>query len=97
MVRSFEDAKAKVLEAIAERSETPKPKVTGVVDGIESFREAAVDGLLLRSGISVKDADKSGGNNMRSFSLLEIGRQCLAARGEVVSGLYFRFSWSCII
>ena len=72
-------ARAGVLESLKKRS---VPIGTGVVkDESDKFREAAVDALCLRGGISLSTKPAEGANELRSFSLQSLAIESLAREG----------------
>jgi hypothetical protein len=79
---STQSAYEKILDQIS-----PDKGTTGVVrDGRDSFREAALEGLMVRSGALARKDCKSGGETMVGFSLMELARECLSRAGLSTAG-----------
>lgn len=76
---SVDAAGAGVLEQLKKAG---VPTGTGVVkDEIDKFREAAVDALCLRGGISMSTKPAEGASELRSFSLKDLAVESLAREG----------------
>lgn len=88
---SVEAARAAIMEKLME-SGAPIP-ARGSLDVSrdegDKFREAATEGLLMRSGISV-DKPVDGARELRGMSLRDLAIECLSREGE--SGLIRRSS-----
>ena len=81
---SIEVAQDQVLDAIAKRSQpltdATNPNIEVGKEAGEKFREAATDGLILRSGMNIqKPAD--GASQLRSLGFAEIAREALNISG----------------
>lgn len=75
-IRSGEDLATvyqKVLDQITPRGGT----VETIVDGRDSFRDAAMEGLMVRTGAMKRSDCKHGGETMVGFSLMELARESL--------------------
>lgn len=82
---SLDTARAGVLEQL---KRTGVPAGTGVVkDESDKFREAAVDALCLRGGISMSTKPAEGASELRSFSLKDLAVESLAREGGDYSKL----------
>lgn len=85
--KTAEEVRAAVIENLIQK----KPPVnTGVrvgEDAGDKFRSAAVDGLMLRSGISLEHP-AAGAEEFRSISLRELAIECLRTDGEDAARLF---------
>ena len=63
----------KVLDQITPTGST----VERGVDGRDTFRDAAMEGLMVRSGAMKREDCKHGGESLAGYSLLEMARECL--------------------
>jgi hypothetical protein len=80
--KSVEEAQRSVLDKLAEKHTAQAPGVITITkDGRDSTREAAVDGLLLRSGMVKVDKPADGADEFRGMSLMDIAKECLRKAG----------------
>ena len=74
---SIESVQDKILDAIAARTVSlSTAKVEIGKEASEKMREAATDGILMRSGMKVKNA-AAGAEQMRGMGFADIARTCL--------------------
>lgn len=78
--KSIADAKESVLDKVSERQVAPG-HVSRIADGADSFRAAAVDGILLRAGDVKVEKPSAGADDFRGATLLDIAKQCLSRAG----------------
>lgn len=73
------DSLAKVYRSIldADPNQSRPLNVEVVQDGRDSFREAATEGIKLRAGLMQSKDAKHGGEEFRSYTLMEMARECL--------------------
>ena len=55
----------------------PATGVTMKQDGRDSFRSAAIDGMMLRSGVVNVDKPAAGAHELRGMSLLDLAKESL--------------------
>lgn len=83
--KTVEEAQRSVLDKLAERDKAKTPAPGSIVltkDGRDSFRAAAIDGLLLRSSVGVViDKPTPGSDEIRGMSLLRLAEECLVRAG----------------
>jgi|GEM_PF-658192 len=83
--KTVEEAQRLVLDKLAERHISPvQGSIIMTQDGHDSFRSAAVDGMLLRSGVVEVAKPVSGADEFRGKSLLRIAEECLIRAGRKV-------------
>lgn len=76
---TLDTARAGVLDQL---KRTGVPHGTGVVkDETDKFREAAVDALCMRGGVSLSTKPAEGASELRSFSLKDLAVESLAREG----------------
>ena len=80
---SIDEARKVVLEKLAQKKENqPLGQVVVEADERDKFRNAAIDGLLLRAGISIpKEKLAPGAEDLKGRTLLDIARECLQRAG----------------
>lgn len=76
---SVEDTRKAVMEHLRTNNAPVSARVT--TDEGDKFREAAADGMMLRSGISV-EKPAEGASDFRGMSLRDLAIQCLSREGE---------------
>ncbi len=81
---SVEDARKSIMEELAKKQTTLNVKVTA--DAKEKFRAAAVDALLLKSGITL-EKPAPGAVEMRKIKLRSLAQECMEREG--VQGLRY--------
>jgi hypothetical protein len=79
--KTVEEAQRSVMDKLAEREEVPKQNISVTQDGRDSFRAAAIDGLLLKAGQVRIDKPAAGASEFRGMSLLDIAKDCLRRAG----------------
>jgi len=79
--KTVEESQRSVLDKLAEREEVPKQNIVITQDGRDSFRAAAIDGLLLKAGQVRIDKPAAGASEFRGMSLLDIAKDCLRRAG----------------
>ncbi len=82
--KSVEEAQRAVLDAMVERQKTSQPdtgSISRIRDGVESFRDAVTDGLLLRDGKIKVEKPAGGADQFRGMSLLRMAEECLREAG----------------
>lgn len=82
--KTMEEAQRAVMDKIAERSAAQTPRQGTIVltkDGADSFRSAAIDGLLLRDGTVRIEKPADGADQIRGKSLLRLAEECLVRAG----------------
>lgn len=87
--KTIEEAQRAVLDKVEEQSLAQMPingAITIIKDGRDSTREAAVDGLLLRSGVVQIEKPAPGSNEFRGMSLFDIAKECLRRAGLKTTG-----------
>jgi hypothetical protein len=78
---NVESVQEKILDAIASRTVAlSTAKVEVGKEAGEKLREAATDGILMRSGMKVKNA-AAGAEQMRGMGFADIARTCLEEKG----------------
>ncbi len=84
--KTVEEAQREVLDKLIERQgkEQPSSGLRVTKDGAESFRDAAVDGLMLRSGVMTVAKPAAGANEVRGMSLIRLAEECLRRAGMKV-------------
>lgn len=87
---SLEEARAAVLETL-KKTQAPIPQrgVEVTRDEEDKVRAAAVDGLMMRSGVEVK-APTDGANRYRNISLRDLAIECLIREGGNANELIHR-------
>ena len=78
---SVESVRAAVIEHMRSSSAPIGASVRVVEDESDKFRRAAVDALLMRSGISVQNP-AAGADELRGMSLRDMAIDCLAMEGQ---------------
>lgn len=81
---SIEQVRAAILETLRTSSAPASVQVTQ--DEQETFRQRAVDALMMRSGIEVQNP-ADGAQQLRSMSLRDLGIECLSRSGQNVRDL----------
>lgn len=76
---SLETVRTAVLDKMIQRSQPLSTSLNG--GGEDTFRTAAVDALLLRSGVEVDNPSREA-ESLRSLSLRDIAIECLSRSGE---------------
>lgn len=82
--KTVEEAQRSVLDKLAERAKDQTPRQGTIVltqDARDSFRAAAVDGLMLRSRVIAVEKPAAGADELRGRSLLRIAEECLLRAG----------------
>jgi predicted RNA-binding Zn-ribbon protein involved in translation (DUF1610 family) len=79
--KTVEEAQRSVLDKLADRKPPAQGQVTLTQDGRDSFRSAAIDGILLRDGTVKIEKPASGANEMRGMSLLDLAKESLRNAG----------------
>ncbi len=84
---AVEEVRKLVLDAMAKKQEESKVESRAhvEVDGVEKFRDAARDAVLLRAGVSV-DKPAPGADELGGFSLRELMYESLRARNLPTRG-----------
>ena len=81
----MDSAREAVLKAVnareAEKELSRKYHISLGIDETDRFRQAATDGMLLRSGMKV-EKPSSGALDLRGFTLVEMARLCLEKAGK---------------
>lgn len=78
---NVESVQEKILDTIASRTVSlSTAKVEIGKEASEKMREAATDGILMRSGMKVKNA-AAGAEQMRGMGFADIARTCLEEKG----------------
>jgi hypothetical protein len=87
---SIDEARAKVIDKIAESDKPRRPSMQMVKDETEKSREAAENWLLARIGHQEDGSrvEVAGDNPFRGAKLIDLARMSLERAGENVSGLY---------
>lgn len=77
--KSVEEAQRAILDKLAERQQMPiqTGNIAITKDGRDGFRAAAIDGLLLRSGVVKIEKPAEGADECRGLSLLDMARESL--------------------
>ncbi len=85
---SIEEARAKVLEELAQRSKPVGPSIhaTIVEDERDKIRAAAVDGIRLRAGWKI-EKPAEGAEKFRGMTLERLAEYCLRKAGVQTDGL----------
>jgi hypothetical protein len=78
---AIEEARKTILDKLAENAKPIDQSITITKDGAETFRAAAIDGVLLRSGVAKVDKPASGASAFRGTSLLRLAEECLRRSG----------------
>ena len=87
--KSMEEAQSAVLDKVAEQSRSQTPgtgAITIIRDGRDSTREAAIDGLMLRSGVVQVEKPAPGASEFRGMTLLDVAKECLRKAGLKTTG-----------
>lgn len=87
--KTMEEAQRAVMDKMAEQSRAQTPgngAITIMKDGRDSTREAAIDGLMLRSGVAKIEKPAPGANEFRGMTLLDIAKECLRKAGLKTTG-----------
>ena len=77
--KGMEEAQRTVLDKIADQSrdQAPRGSITLTKDSRDSFRSAATDSLILRSGVTPIEKPADGAEDLRGRSLLRMAEECL--------------------
>lgn len=82
-------ARQQILDRVAARDDETnlnhRPPATVQADERDKFRSAAMDSLLIRSGITPENP-AAGADDLTGYSLREIARHCLQLAGQPVGG-----------
>ena len=78
--------RAQVLDHVREHGAPIKTGVRVTEDEADKFREAAIDGLMMRSGVKVSNPAK-GADSFRNTSLRDLAINCLAREGKGMTEL----------
>ena len=87
--KTMEEAQRAVMDKMAEQSRVQTPgngAITIMKDGRDSTREAAIDGLMLRSGVAKIEKPAPGADEFRGMTLLDIAKECLRKAGLKTTG-----------
>ena len=79
--KTVEESQRMVLDKMIERQAQPPGPITITQDGRDSFRAAAIDGLLVRDGKVKIEKPTSGFEVLAGRSLKEIAQECLRQAG----------------
>lgn len=82
--KSLTEVYRAILDSESARSQPLSVEVAR--DGRDSFRDAAIEGLKLRAGIIQSKDAKHGGEDFRSYTLMEMARECLRRANIRVHG-----------
>lgn len=84
--KSVDDARAVIMDKLAERQAHGAPSHGAVItqDGRDSFRAAAVDGILLRSGAVKIEKPAAGADAIRGMTLLDLAKESLRMTGRKI-------------
>lgn len=85
---SVESARAAIMDQLM-KDHAPinaRGSVDVVADENDKFRRAATDGLMMRSGLNVRDAEE-GAMELRGMSLRDLAIECLSRDGESAGAL----------
>lgn len=77
----LDEARKSILAKLADGVGPVGGSVEVVRDGAESFRSAAIDGVLLRSGAVKVAKPVAGANDFRGMSLVRLAEECLRRAG----------------
>lgn len=87
---SIEKAQEEILAKLAERSPAiqtaVRPEITAGKEASEKFREAATDGLILRSGMRL-EKPAEGAQQLRALGFADLARACLEEKGTVTRNM----------
>lgn len=87
---TIESAQDKILDTLAARTtavaNAVKPEIEMGKEAVEKMRDAATDGLILRSGMRI-EKPAEGANNFRGMGFTEIARECLELSGVSTRGM----------
>jgi hypothetical protein len=77
--KTVEESQRAVLDKMVEKQKEnpPTTSVERVFDGADSYRSAAIDGLLLRAGQVEIEKPADGANEFQGMSLLRLAEDCL--------------------
>lgn len=83
---TIDEARSVILSKLSEGAAPVggAPSATVTRDGSESYRSAAIDGVLLRSGCVKVDKPSAGANDFRGMSLLRLAEDCLRRSGAKI-------------
>lgn len=87
--KTMEEAQRAVMDKMADQSRAQTPgngAITIMKDGRDSTREAAIDGLMLRSGVVQVEKPAPGADEFRGMTLLDIAKECLRKAGLKTTG-----------
>jgi hypothetical protein len=87
--KTMEEAQRAVMDKMAEQSRAQTPgngAITIMKDGRDSTREAAIDGLMLRSGVVQVEKPAPGASEFRGMTLLDVAKECLRKAGLKTTG-----------
>lgn len=87
--KTMEEAQRAVMDKLAEQSRAQTPgngAITIMKDGRDSTREAAIDGLMLRSGVVQVEKPAPGASEFRGMTLLDVAKECLRKAGLKTTG-----------
>lgn len=80
--KGIEEAQRAVIDKLAERQSTPvQGSISITQDGRDSFRSAAVDALMLRSGAVKVEKPAAGADELRGMSLMDMAKESLRQAG----------------
>lgn len=82
-----EEVREAVIKKLIQEKQPVSTGVTVGEDAGDKFRSAAVDGLMLRSGISLEHP-AAGAGEFRNTSLRELAIECFRADGEDITRLF---------
>lgn len=86
--KTLDEARAVVLKKQMEKQpETPQFRAAEITaDARDKFRAAGQDALILRSGLKAPEKLAPGADDLRGFSLVEMGREALRIAGQPFGG-----------
>jgi hypothetical protein len=84
---TVDQVRAFVLEKLHERQKDQPTRVSVTQDGVQSFRQAAMNAIAMRSRLRVTDEErKAGGEEMCGWSLIRLAEECVRRKGLRVPG-----------
>lgn len=82
-----EEVRKMVLDNLAKKQEESKVTVSVETDGVEKFRNAAVDSVVMRNGRALKDP-APGASDLQSMTLRDLMYETLRMNGESTRGRF---------
>jgi len=85
--KTIDQARAAIMAKQMEKAPaTPAFRATMIADERDKFRAAGQDALILRAGLKTPENLAPGAEDLRGFSLVELGREALRMAGQPFSG-----------